>query len=418
MSQVLASRTTASAQGTDAIRVLVVDDSSVIRGIVSRWIEAAAETTLFGSAVNGQDALERVKTDKPDIIVLDIEMPSMDGISALPLLLKACPQAKIIMASTLTRRNAEISLKALALGAADYVPKPTSLGGGEAAEDFRRELFARITALGGKRLRRTPAPRPTPTAEAAPRAPFPPVPPVVTPTSRAETPSVPVKPAGLPIRAPHAPVSTDDTSVPARAAIQLRKSALLPPQILVIGSSTGGPQALVAVISAIAPQLNVPVLITQHMPATFTSILAESLSRVSGLKCVEGANGMMLERGCVYVAPGDYHMVIKGKGGPIELNQNPPENFCRPAVDPLFRSVAAAYGASALAVVLTGMGSDGREGSRSIVGAGGTVIAQDEETSVVWGMPGAVAQAGLAAAVLPLNSVGTEIRKHLGLRPK
>jgi len=420
MSQGLASRTTASAQGTDAIRVLVVDDSSVIRGIVSRWIEAAAETTLFGSAVNGQDALVRVKTDKPDIIVLDIEMPGMDGITALPLLLKACPQAKIIMASTLTRRNAEISLKALALGAADYVPKPTSLGGGEAAEDFRRELFARITALGGKRLRRAPAPapRPAPTAEAAPRAAVPPAPPVVSPVSRAETPSTPVKPAGLPIRATHAPFSSDDASAPARAAIQLRKSALLPPQILVIGSSTGGPQALVAVISAIAPQLNVPVLITQHMPPTFTSILAESLSRVSGLKCVEGANGMMLERGCVYVAPGDYHMVIKGKGGPIELNQNAPENFCRPAVDPLFRSVAAAYGASALAVVLTGMGSDGREGSRSIVGAGGTVIAQDEETSVVWGMPGAVAQAGLAAAVLPLNSVGTEIRKHLGLRPK
>jgi two-component system, chemotaxis family, protein-glutamate methylesterase/glutaminase len=420
MSQGLASRTTASAQGTDAIRVLVVDDSSVIRGIVSRWIEAAAETTLFGSAVNGQDALERVKTDKPDIIVLDIEMPGMDGITALPLLLKACPQAKIIMASTLTRRNAEISLKALALGAADYVPKPTSLGGGEAAEDFRRELFARITALGGKRLRRAPAPAPRPvsTAEVAPRAAIPPVSPGVAPASRVETPAAPVKPAALPIRAPHAPVSNDDATVPARAAIQLRKSALLPPQVLVIGSSTGGPQALVAVITAIAPQLNVPVLITQHMPPTFTSILAESLSRVSGLKCVEGANGMMLERGCVYVAPGDYHMVIKGKGGPIELNQNAPENFCRPAVDPLFRSVAAAYGASALAVVLTGMGSDGREGSRSIVGAGGTVIAQDEETSVVWGMPGAVAQAGLAAAVLPLNSVGTEIRKHLGLRPK
>lgn len=422
MSQGLASCTTASAQGTDAIRVLVVDDSSVMRGIVSRWIEAASETTLFGSAVNGQDALERVKTDKPDIIVLDIEMPGMDGITALPLLLKACPQAKIIMASTLTRRNAEISLKALALGAADYVPKPTSLGGGEAAEDFRRELFSRITALGGKRLRRASAPapvlRPAPMVEAAPRAATPPVPPVVAPASRVETSSAPVKPAALPIRAPHAPVSSDDATVPARAAFQLRKSALLPPQILVIGSSTGGPQALVAVISAIAPQLNVPVLITQHMPPTFTSILAESLSRVSGLKCVEGANGMMLERGCVYVAPGDYHMVIKGKGGPIELNQNAPENFCRPAVDPLFRSVAAAYGASALAVVLTGMGSDGREGSRSIVGAGGTVIAQDEETSVVWGMPGAVAQAGLAAAVLPLNSVGTEIRKHLGLRPK
>jgi two-component system chemotaxis response regulator CheB len=417
MSQGLASRSTASAQGTDAIRVLVVDDSSVIRGIVSRWIEAASETSLFGSAVNGQDALERVKTDKPDIIILDIEMPGMDGITALPLLLRACPQAKIIMASTLTRRNAEISLKALALGAADYVPKPTSLGGGEAAEDFRRELFARITALGGKRIRRPPAPAPRPaqTAETAPRAS---APSVATPATRAETSSTPVRSAALPLRAPQAAAMADDGTASARAAIQLRKSALLPPQILVIGSSTGGPQALVAVITAIAPQLSVPVLITQHMPATFTSILAESLSRVSGLKCVEGANGMMLERGCVYVAPGDYHMVIKGKGGPIELNQNLPENFCRPAVDPMFRSVAAAYGASALAVVLTGMGSDGREGARSIVGAGGTVIAQDEETSVVWGMPGAVAQAGLAAAVLPLNSVGTEIRKHLGLRPK
>lgn len=418
MSQGLASRSTASAQGTDAIKVLVVDDSSVIRGIVSRWIEAASETSLFGSAVNGQDALERVKTDKPDIIILDIEMPGMDGITALPLLLKSCPQAKIIMASTLTRRNAEISLKALALGAADYVPKPTSLGGGEAAEDFRRELFARITALGGTRVRKPIAARPAPSADVAPRASTVPASTAPAPVARNEVPPSVVKPAPAPVRVSHTPVATESAPAASRATYQLRKSALLPPQIVVIGSSTGGPQALVAVISAIAPQLNVPVLITQHMPPTFTSILAESLARVSGLKCVEGANGMMLERGCVYVAPGDYHMIIKGKGGPIELNQNPPENFCRPAVDPLFRSVAAAYGASALAVVLTGMGSDGRGGARSIVGAGGTVIAQDEETSVVWGMPGAVTQAGLAAAVLPLNSVGTEIRKHLGLRPK
>jgi len=418
MSQGLASRSTASAQGADAIRVLVVDDSSVIRGIVSRWIEAASETTLFGSAVNGQDALERVKTDKPDIIVLDIEMPGMDGITALPLLLKSCPQAKIIMASTLTRRNAEISLKALALGAADYVPKPTSLGGGEAAEDFRRELFARITALGGKRVRKLAAPRPAPAAEPVARTSAPTVPAAPTPVARREAPATVTRPVVSPVRVPHSPAAADEALSTSRSGFQLRKPSLLPPQVLVIGSSTGGPQALVAVIAAIAPQLSVPVLITQHMPPTFTSILAESLSRVSGLKCVEGANGMMLERGCVYVAPGDYHMVIKGKGGPIELNQNPPENFCRPAVDPMFRSVAAAYGATALAAVLTGMGSDGREGARSIVGAGGTVIAQDEETSVVWGMPGAVAQAGLAAAVLPLNNVGPEIRKHLGLRPK
>lgn len=417
MSQGLASRSAASSHGTDPIRVLVVDDSSVIRGIVSRWIDSASETTLFGAAINGQDALERVKSDKPDIIVLDIEMPGMDGITALPLLLKACPQAKIIMASTLTRRNAEISLKALALGAADYVPKPTSLGGGEAAEEFRRELFARITALGGKRVRRAAAPRPVPETVVRPAPAQPAVPPVPATPVRAESPANIARPAAPSVRVV-APVTHDETQAAARSAFQLRKAALLPPQILVIGSSTGGPQALVTVVTAIAPQLSVPVLITQHMPPTFTSILAESLSRSSGLKCVEGANGMMLEKGCVYVAPGDYHMTIKGKGGPIELNQNPPENFCRPAVDPLFRSVAAAYGSSTLAVVLTGMGSDGREGARSIVSAGGTVIAQDEETSVVWGMPGAVAQAGLAAAVLPLNSVGTEIRKHLGLRAK
>lgn len=417
MSQGLASRSAASSYGTDPIRVLVVDDSSVIRGIVSRWIDAASETTLFGAAINGQDALERVKSDKPDIIVLDIEMPGMDGITALPLLLKSCPQAKIIMASTLTRRNAEISLKALALGAADYVPKPTSLGGGEAAEEFRRELFSRITALGGKRVRRAAAPKPVPEAATRP-VPAQPVTPSAPATPvRAESPVAAARPTAPPVRVV-APVVHEENQAAARSSFQLRKAALLPPQILVIGSSTGGPQALVTVVTAIAPQLSVPVLITQHMPPTFTSILAESLSRTSSLKCVEGANGMMLEKGCVYVAPGDYHMTIKGKGGPIELNQNPPENFCRPAVDPLFRSVAAAYGSSTLAVVLTGMGSDGREGARSIVAAGGTVIAQDEESSVVWGMPGAVAQAGLAAAVLPLNSVGTEIRKHLGLRAK
>jgi two-component system chemotaxis response regulator CheB len=196
--------------------------------------------------------------------------------------------------------------------------------------------------------------------------------------------------------------------------IKLRAASMVQPQILAIGSSTGGPQALVKVVTAIAPKLEVPVLITQHMPATFTAILAETLSRGSGLKCVEGATGMMLQPGCVYVAPGEYHMIIKGRGGPIELLQTPPENFCRPAVDPMFRSVAAAYGAATLAVVLTGMGADGRGGARSIADAGGTILAQDEATSVVWGMPAAVAHAGLASAVLPLDAVAGEVRKYLG----
>jgi two-component system chemotaxis response regulator CheB len=371
----------------EPIRVMVTDDSSVIRGIVSRWIEAAGEMALAVVAVNGSDAVKRAAALRPDIIILDIEMPEMDGITALPQLLKVCPQTRVIMASTLTRRNAEISLKALSLGASDYVPKPTSLGGGDAAEYFRRELMTRITAL-GRRRKGVPG-----VGGASP--------------SRAGdmTPSA-VRP-GAP-----GPSGT------AKSGLPLQKPSSVPAQILAIGSSTGGPQALVQVVSALAPDLNVPVLITQHMPPTFTAILAEPIARSSGLKCLEAASGMMLERRCVYVAPGDYHMTLRGKGGPIELNQSPPENFCRPAVDPMFRSVAAACGPLALCVVLTGMGADGREGARAVVGAGGTVIAQDEESSVVWGMPGAVAHAGLASAIVPLDLVSAEIKKLLGPRAR
>jgi two-component system chemotaxis response regulator CheB len=370
MSVVATSGAGVSAKSTLAVKVMVVDDSAVIRGIVSRWIEADSEMTVVAMAVNGQEAIDRARIAKPDVIVLDIEMPIMDGISALPHLLRVSPSTKIIMASTLTRRNAEISLKALSLGATDYVPKPTSLGGGTAAEEFRRELLTRIVGIGRKKVG----------------------------TNRPAMPSLSIGGSAGPI--------------------SLRKASLIPPQILAIGSSTGGPQALVQVMSAISTNLNVPVLITQHMPATFTAILAESLSRSSGLKCVEAANGMRLENGHVYVAPGDFHMTIKGKGGPIELNQAAPENFCRPAVDPMFRSVSAAYGAATLAVVLTGMGADGRDGARVVASGNGTILAQDEASSVVWGMPGAVAHAGYASAVIPLHSIGPEVRKYLGLKPR
>jgi two-component system chemotaxis response regulator CheB len=355
-----ANRVEARPAGAAPIRVMIVDDSAVIRGVIARWIAADPNLVVAASIANGRLAVEQIKGVNPDVVVLDIEMPEMDGITALPLLLKACPKARIIMASTLTRRNAEISIKALSLGATDYVPKPSSIGAGDAAEAFRRDLSEKIHALGSRR--------------AAPRA------------------------AAAP-----------------QSGISLRKGSLVKPQIVAIGSSTGGPQALNQVIAALAPQLNVPVVITQHMPATFTAIMAETLSRHSNLKCVEGADGMALEAGRVYVAPGDYHMLVQGRGGPLKLTQTPPENFCRPAVDPMFRSVAAAYGAAALAVVLTGMGADGRDGARAIAGANGTVLAQDEATSVVWGMPGAVAQAGLASAVVPLPSVAPEIRKLLGL---
>ena len=345
------------------VKVMVVDDSVVIRGFLTRWIDADPNLKIVASAQNGKVAVDQVKAADPDVIVLDIEMPEMDGLTALPLLIKACPKARVVMASTLTRRNAEISLKAMSLGATDYVPKPTSVGPSEAGEAFRRELCQKLVALGRAR-----------------------------------------------------PATALKTAAPSGGPIKLRPASSALPQILAVGSSTGGPQALATFVAAIAPKLNVPVLITQHMPATFTTILAETLARTSGLKVVEGANGMKLEPGHVYVAPGDNHMIIKSRGGPIELTQTPPENFCRPAVDPMFRSVAAAYGPAALAVVLTGMGADGREGARAIAGAGGTILAQDEATSVVWGMPAAVAQAGLASAVLPLNSVGMEVRKYLGIK--
>ncbi len=361
MSNAIVNKADTRPAGAGPVRVMIVDDSAVIRGVIARWIAADAGLAVAASVSNGRAAVEQIKAVDPDVVVLDIEMPEMDGITALPLLLKACPKAKIIMASTLTRRNAEISIKALSLGATDYVPKPTSVGAGDAAEAFRRDLCDKINALGRRR-------------QAAVRA------------------------------------------VPAQGgALSLRKASMVKPQIVAIGSSTGGPQALNQVMAALAPHLNVPVVITQHMPATFTAILAETLSRHSGLKCTEGADGMMLEPGRVYVAPGDHHMLIQGRGGPIKLTQTPPENFCRPAVDPMFRSIAAAYGAATLAVVLTGMGADGREGARAVAGAGGTVLAQDEATSVVWGMPAAVAQAGLASAVLPLPAVAPEMRKILGL---
>jgi two-component system chemotaxis response regulator CheB len=310
-----------------------------------------------------------VKAINPDIIILDIEMPEMDGIAALPHLLRASPNSRIIMVSTLTRRNAEISLQALSAGATDYVPKPTSVGSNEAGEAFRRDLVNKIISI-----------------------------------ARSRRPRVAGRPG-----------ASGSSAQLISGPLKLRSASSAMPQILAIGSSTGGPQALGEVLKVIAPGMNVPIVITQHMPPTFTAILAETLSRISHLKCAEAKTGDMLRPGCVYVAPGDYHMLIRGRGGPIELTQSAPENFCRPAVDPMLRSISAVYGPAMLAVILTGMGSDGCEGARVVAAGGGTILAQDEATSVVWGMPAAVAHAGLASAILPLNAVGAEIRKHLGM---
>ena len=357
----------------DPIRVMVVDDSVVVRGLVSRWIEEEPGLAVAASLRNGRDAVDHLERVDPDVVILDIEMPELDGISALPLMLAKKRDLVVIMASTLTRHNAEISLKALSLGAADYIPKPETNRGVTTSASFRRELIEKIRELGGRRKRRRPPRTPAPAA------------PAPQPALRAPEPSAPVR---------------------------LRPFAPTPPRVLVIGSSTGGPQALTSVLSNLRGLIpRVPVLITQHMPPTFTTILAEHIARAAGCPAHEGIDGEPVVAGTIYVAPGGKHMqAVKREGGVfIALDDGPLVNYCKPAVDPLFRSAARTWGSAVLALVLTGMGSDGAKGGAEIIAQGGSVIAQDEASSVVWGMPGAAAHAGICSAVLPLDQIAPKI---------
>ncbi|MEO0961889.1 MAG: chemotaxis response regulator protein-glutamate methylesterase [Pseudomonadota bacterium] len=382
-----------SGAAANAVRVMVVDDSAVIRGLVKRWIDETDGLEVAGSCSNGKQAVDQVGTVKPHIVILDIEMPQMDGLEALPGILAGSPGTKVIMASTLTLRNADISLKALSLGATDYVPKPDSARGIAGSEEFRREILVKAQALGRSAQRAMGAAGSTGTAgEGAGRA---------TAASKA-APARPAIPLG-----------------PAPDKIEVRKASSVPPRILAIGSSTGGPQALFDVFEKIGPAIGaVPVVITQHMPPAFTKILAEKLGRLSGLPAKEGEDGERLQAGQIYVAPGDYHMRLRkdGPGVAIALDQEPPVHFCRPAVDPMFESVSKLFGPATLGVVLTGMGHDGRDGGRIIADAGGTIYAQDEATSVVWGMPGACAQAGICAAVYPLDQISSAITRQFAGR--
>ncbi|GAA3840626.1 chemotaxis response regulator protein-glutamate methylesterase [[Pseudomonas] carboxydohydrogena] len=363
----------------ERIRIMVVDDSAIIRGIISRWIEAETDMVVAASCRTGLDAVNQIERINPDAVILDIEMPDMDGITALPLLLAKKRDLVVIMASTLTLRNAEISLKALSLGAADYIPKPESnhLGG---ADTFRHELVQKIRHLTARLVRR--------------RVPSPPLAPSAAPSALAAHAAAPFAPAKFSLRPFH-------------------KTR---PQALLIGSSTGGPQALTALAAGLAPVVDrVPVLITQHMPPAFTTILAQHIGRASSRPAQEGVEGQIVKPGNIYIAPGGLHMRVGRQGGnvAIALDDGPQINFCRPAVDPLFMSAIDVWRGDLLAVILTGMGSDGMRGGKDIVAAGGNVIAQDEATSVVWGMPGAAAQAGICSAVLPLNQIGQKIQKIL-----
>ena len=378
------------------LKIMIVDDSAVVRGLISRWLEHEPDMVLAGLAIDGAKGVEKVKEVQPDVLILDIEMPNMGGLEALPKLLAARPGLRVLMASTLTTRGASVTLRALELGAADYIPKPdsTRIGG---ADGFRTELLTKIRALCGRTRAWPVAPNlaPPSASNAAPA-------PSTSPTAH----NLNAAPAmGHPHTAAH---PATPILRPAAPVIQLRpRSGPKRIDILVVGASTGGPPALRNFLLGLGPDWKVPILIVQHMPATFTAILAEHLDKALPQKVQEAKDGMLIESRNVYIAPGDWHMTIKNDPicKQIKLDQGPQVNWCRPAVDPLFKSAADIYGTHALGVVLTGMGHDGRDGAQAMVNAGGTVMAQDEASSVVWGMPGAVAEAGLAEIIKPVEGL-------------
>lgn len=355
----------------DKVRVMVVDDSAVIRGLITRTLEGDPMIRVVASVANGEMAIAAAQKHAPEFIILDIEMPIMDGITAIPKLLEINRNFKIIMASSLTIQNAEISLRALELGAVDYIAKPSSTREMMGTDRFSQELLDKIKALGQAHKR------------------------------------------GIAIT----PATVQQKSAPAIVAVPkpidytLRTAQYNVPDAIAIGSSTGGPQALFEVMRSLKG-IRQPIFITQHMPATFTTILAQHITRQSGVNCVEAQEGMIIEPGRAYLAPGDHHFTLRQFGADkrVTLNQDPPENFCRPAVDPMLRSLSAIYGKRLLIAILTGMGSDGMRGSEVAIHEGASVIAQDEATSAVWGMPGAVTTAGLASAVLPLTEIGPFLR--------
>ncbi len=342
----------APAPGDTAIRVLVCDDSAVMRTLIARTLEDDPEVRVVARAPNGARAVEEVTRQPIDVVVLDVEMPVMDGLGALPLLLRAAPGLRVVMASTLTIRGAEVTLRALRLGAADYVGKPSGIDG-QSREAFRRDLLGKVKALGSRRS------------------------------------------------------STLAPAEAERVSLALLPRPAASPRLLAVGSSTGGPQALIALMGSLGRTFPVPVVLTQHMPAAFTPILAEHLNRAGGLPCAEARDGEVLQAGRVYIAPGDQHLLVERgrEGSRARLTATPPINYCRPSVDPMLESAARAYDGRVLVLMLTGMGRDGLNGTRVVIAGGGTAIAQDEASSVVWGMPGAIAHAGLCHAILPLAAI-------------
>lgn len=341
---------------SDRIRVLVVDDSVVIRRLLSDILSADPEIEVVGTAANAAVAMARLKQGLPDVVTLDVEMPDVDGLALLEQIRVLAPRLPVIMFSALTQRAAATTLDALARGASDYVTKPSGAGSREAAQEHvRSQLLPKLKALGRR--------------------------------------------------------SSPGRATPSRAVSPPRVVSAMPLEVVAIGASTGGPNALSTVFAQLPASFAAPIVLVQHMPPLFTKLLADRLSTLGGVRVREACDGDVLAPGLALVAPGDHHLKLVRDGNVVRavLEDGPQENSCRPAVDVLFRSVAATFGPRALGVVLTGMGQDGLKGAQALVAAGSRVLAQDEATSVVWGMPGYVVRSGVADAVLPIEAVGAEI---------
>ena len=351
------------------VRVLVVDDAAAVRRVVSEALAADPAIEVAGVAPTGRLALAKLPQLSPDLVTLDVEMPGMSGLETLAEIRTYYPDLPVIMLSAHTEQGAAVTLEALALGASDYLPKPAGLASPEEAREYlRTQLVPKVKALCASKV-------------------------------------------GHAVSA----LVAQPGRVGFRAGARPRPERI---DVVGIGVSTGGPNALAAVLSGIARDLPAPVLVVQHMPPVFTRLLAERLADSTALRVREAVPGGALEPGAVWLARGDYHLVVEKDGRQLKLglNQRPRENSCRPSVDVLFSSLAQVFGARTLAVVLTGMGRDGLRGCQEIHDAGGQVVVQDEATSVVWGMPGFVANAGLAQAVLPLSEVAGEIERRVWTR--
>lgn len=341
---------------SDAVRVMLCDDSAIARGAIARLLAKDDGVHITARASDGLDAITRLGECAVDVVVLDVEMQGMDGMTALPLLLSAQPGLRVIMVSALTTKGAHASLKAMRLGAVDCIAKPNATLSGQ--EDFGRELLRKIKGM----VRPVRAACPLPT---------------------------------------------------------LNSVGGKPPLLLAIGSSTGGPPALFSLIKGLGRSLPVPIVLTQHIPASFIPLLADQLTRIGAAPCHEAHDGEALLPGHAYLAPGNRHLVIEGspQNPRAQLSDAPPENFCRPSVDVMLRSATEIFGGRVLVAMLTGMGQDGLRGTRAVVAAGGCAVAQDEASSVVWGMPGAIAMEGLCSDVLPLKDLPRCLLDLIGAKP-